>query len=192
MRSNGHSQQRAIRRPRDIRRYLSAELQCRTSDPKLCNGRVSVLRDMIQKKHDAPSTSSDFVLTERTLQVLMLPSSPTVASNKSSVDRIPGRNAMPDTLFDPCGLSMRVFNIQKPDLRSHCQIFMYTSGLNESSPSRVSMVAIQSPESERTVRSTRAGCNGLSSRLDTRFDGDTSSSDSSFDDDGENVCNEDG
>lgn len=152
---------------------------------------VSIALEAVQC-NGAPSTPSDFVFTERILHVLMFPSSPVVASRRSSCVRAHGLKATPVTFFSPCGRSMRVFNIQKPALRSHCQIFMYTSARNASSASLESMVAIQSPESESTTCSTREGCSGLSSRLDTRFEGETSSSDKSVDVDGEKVWREEG
>jgi hypothetical protein len=54
------------------------------------------------------------------------------------------------------------------------------------------MVANHSPEGETMARSTREGSSIFSSLRETRLEGDTSSSENSFDDEGEYVCNEDG
>ena len=173
-------------------RYFGTEPKRRTGNPKFCIWPMSSRGASKSGSGDVPSVPSAFVFTDRILHVLIFPSWPTDASMRSSWLRTAGLNATLNRRFGPCGRSIRVFNIQKPDLRSHCQIFKYTSGRGASSPSRVSTVAIHSPDSESTARSTRAGCNSLSSRLETRFDGETSSSERSFDDEGENVCREEG
>lgn len=69
---------------------------------------------------------------------------------------------------------------------------MYTSPRKCSSDSRVSIVTIHSPESDITAQSTREGSRAFSSRRDTLFDGDTSSSDINFEVEGENVCRDEG
>jgi hypothetical protein len=54
------------------------------------------------------------------------------------------------------------------------------------------MVASHSPEEETTACSTRDGSSIFSSLRETRFEGDTSNSEISFDEDGEYACSEDG
>ena len=73
---------------------------------------------------------------------------------------------------------MRVLRTQVPD--SHDQIFKYTSPLALSCPSRESKVANHLPESETIACSTRDGSRALSSRLETLFEGETSSSERSL------------
>jgi len=105
---------------------------------------------------------------------------------------ISGLNATDVTRSNPCGRSILVFNIQNPVLGSHHQIFKYTSPRKASSPSRLSTVAIHSPEDETTAHSTRGGSKGASSRRETLFVGDTSNSPISIDVDGAYVWREEG
>jgi len=103
-----------------------------------------------------------------------------------------GENTIDVTLAGPCGLSMRVLRFHSPVELSHRQTFRCTSPRKYSSPSRESIVASHSPEEDTTACSTRDGSSIFSSLRETRFEGDTSNSDISFDEDGEYDCNEDG
>jgi len=103
-----------------------------------------------------------------------------------------GLNDRSVTVCKPCGLSTLVFNIQKADFLSHCQTFKYTSPLKLPSPLRASTVAIQSPAAETATLTILDGSNALSSRRDTRFEGETSSSETSLEEEGEYICNEEG
>lgn len=135
-----------------------------------------------------PSTSPFLSFVLRILHVFTFLSSPVVTSWMSSE----GLKDMDVTFFRPCGRSILVFNIQKVVFLSHHHILRYISPRNVSSPSLRSIVAIHSPDDEITTRSTRDGSSIFSSCLDTRFEGDTSSSATSTDDEGEYVCSEDG
>ena len=103
-----------------------------------------------------------------------------------------GENTIDVTLAGPCGRSMRVLRVHSPVELSHRHIFRCTSPRKYSSPSRESMVASHSPEEETTACSTRDGSSNFSSLRETRFEGDTSNSEISFDEIGEYACSEDG
>lgn len=129
--------------------------------------------------------------TDRILQLFTLPSSPEV-TRRVFAEPSRGENTIDVTLAGPCGLSMRVLRVHSPVELSHRHTFRCTSPRKLSSPSRESIVASHSPEAETTARSTREGSSFFSSLRETRFEGDTSSSEISFDEDGEYACNEDG
>src|SRR6266404_3806664 len=126
-------------------------------------------------------------VTDRILQLLRYPSSPEVTSKvppKASL----GEKAIDVTFAGPWGLSTRVLRVHRLSELSHRHSFKYTSPRKNSSPSRESTVASHSPDVETTARSTREGSSIFSSLRETRFDGDTSSSEISFDEEGEYVC----
>ena len=122
---------------------------------------------------NSPSSFPFIFLTLRIRHAFTFPSSPVVTTCTCSTS---GRNDMEVTLANPCGRSILVFNIQNAVFLSQYQNLRYISPRNASSASRLSIVAIHSPLDEMTARSTRAGSRVLSSRLETRFDGETSSS----------------
>jgi len=137
----------------------------------------------------SPSSHPFLFLTLRIRHAFTFPSSPVVTTCTSST---PGRNDKEVTFANPCGRSILVFNIQNAVFLSQYQSLRYTSPRNESSPSRLSIVAIHSPLEEMAARSTRAGSRALSSRLETRFEGETSSSATRVKVEGEYVWREDG
>lgn len=139
---------------------------------------------------ESPPSSLPFLfLTLRIRHAFTFPSSPVVTSCSSST---PGRNDKEVTFANPCGRSILVFNIQNVVFLSQYQSLRYISLRKDSSPSRLSIVAIHSPPEEMTARSTRAGSRTLSSRLETRFEGETSSSATRVKVEGEYVWREEG
>ena len=75
---------------------------------------------------------------------------------------------------------------------SHRQNFRCMSIVKSSSFSRVSIVAIHSPDNDVATCSTREEAMGFSSRLETRLEGATSSSRMSEDEAGEYTWREEG
>ena len=129
--------------------------------------------------------------TVRILQLFTLPSSPEVA-RIGFPEGSSGEKTIDVTRAGPCGLSIRVLRVHSPIEFSLRHTFRCTSPWKDSSPSRESIVASHSPEEETTARSTREGSSIFSSLRETRLEGDTSNSESNFDEDGEYSCNEDG
>lgn len=172
-----------------MRRDFRTEAKRRARNPVIFKERSACFIGHGVRAADRPSVDPPFSLAVRIRHVLMIRSSPVVTSCSVSLDA--ELNATPVTFFSPCGRSIRVFSAQKPDFASHRQILRYISARKDSSPSRLSTVAIHSPEGAMTARSTREGSTGFSSRRETRLDGETSSSAISLDVDGEYVWRED-
>jgi hypothetical protein len=87
---------------------------------------------------------------------------------------------------------MRVFSIQVPSF--HSQNLIYTSCLSavDKNAERESTVTSHLPVSSVTANSTRAYSSGVSSRLETRFEGETSISVKRRFREGENICSDEG
>jgi hypothetical protein len=87
---------------------------------------------------------------------------------------------------------MRVFSVHEEVESSQDHIFSEISRWRLSSPSRASTVAIHCPSEAVAHLVTQAGSIGVSSRFETRLEGATSSSRSTFDVKGTNACSDDG
>ena len=85
-----------------------------------------------------------------------------------------------------------MFKSQRRVFWSQIQNFRKTSVPKLASPCRESIVDIHNPDNDTTTLSTREGSNGFSSRLETRFEGDTSNSDVDVEENGEYIWIEDG
>ena len=137
---------------------------------------VSTLRRKTNMVGNLRSVAPDLLVAERIPQILTEPSCPAVTKLKAGASFTRGRNVTVVTFFKPGGLAILVLSTQVLALRSHHQIFRYTSPRKPSTAGLESTVASQSPESEVVANSTRLGSSAFSSLRETRLVGDTSSS----------------